>query len=79
MSYMIQSTDNRHKYYNFHTYAITDYINVYVYNIPTEYPETAADFTQQDHYLVIVHTTENLLKDLKTELETRTSRQDMAG
>eukprot|EP00971_Amphidinium_carterae_P036109 709638-Amphidinium_carterae.1 len=38
MSYMIQSTDNRHKYYNFHTevhYAITDYMNVYLYNIPT--------------------------------------------
>eukprot|EP00971_Amphidinium_carterae_P305389 6068893-Amphidinium_carterae.1 len=38
MSYMQQSTDNRHKYYNFHTevhYAITDYINVYLYNIPT--------------------------------------------
>eukprot|EP00971_Amphidinium_carterae_P005787 114517-Amphidinium_carterae.1 len=55
MSYMIQSTDNRHKYYNFHTevhYAITDYINVYLYNIPTEYPNTAADFTAQDHYLV---------------------------
>eukprot|EP00971_Amphidinium_carterae_P028596 563021-Amphidinium_carterae.1 len=30
MSYMKQSNDNRHKYYNFHTevhYAITDYIN----------------------------------------------------
>eukprot|EP00971_Amphidinium_carterae_P124328 2463009-Amphidinium_carterae.1 len=38
MSYMKQSTDNRHKCYNFHTkvhYAITDYINVYLYNIPT--------------------------------------------
>eukprot|EP00971_Amphidinium_carterae_P250354 4970161-Amphidinium_carterae.1 len=79
---MIQSTDDRHKYYNFHTevhYAITDYVNVYLYNIPTEYPQTAADFTQQDHYLVVVHTTENLLKNLKTDLETKTSRQDMAG
>eukprot|EP00971_Amphidinium_carterae_P002622 52203-Amphidinium_carterae.1 len=30
MSYMKDSTDSRHKYYNFHTevhYAITDYIN----------------------------------------------------
>eukprot|EP00971_Amphidinium_carterae_P239730 4759152-Amphidinium_carterae.1 len=40
---------------------------------------TAADFTQQDHYLVIVHTTEDLLKNLKAELESTTARQDMAG
>eukprot|EP00971_Amphidinium_carterae_P091725 1815910-Amphidinium_carterae.1 len=40
---------------------------------------TAADFTQQDHYLVIVHTTEDLLKNLKAELERTTARQDMAG
>eukprot|EP00971_Amphidinium_carterae_P013343 263053-Amphidinium_carterae.1 len=82
MSYMQQPTDNRHRYYNFHTevhYAITDYINVYLYNIPTEFPLTAADFTDQDHYLVIVHTTEKLLKNLKTDLEIKTARTDMAG
>eukprot|EP00971_Amphidinium_carterae_P243351 4832206-Amphidinium_carterae.1 len=30
MSYMLHSTEDRHRYYNFHTevhYAITDYIN----------------------------------------------------
>eukprot|EP00971_Amphidinium_carterae_P072558 1435114-Amphidinium_carterae.1 len=54
-------------------------MNVYLYNIPTEFPQTAADFTSQDHYLVVVHTTENLLKNLKTDLEAKTSRQDMAG
>eukprot|EP00971_Amphidinium_carterae_P020528 404311-Amphidinium_carterae.1 len=81
-SYMKNSNDNRHKYYNFHTevhYAITDYMNVYLYNIPTEFPITAADFTQQDHYLVIVHTTEDLLRNLKANLETTTQRTDMAG
>eukprot|EP00971_Amphidinium_carterae_P070443 1393441-Amphidinium_carterae.1 len=79
---MLQPTDNRHKYYNFHTevhYAITDYMNVYLYNIPTEFPLTAADFMEQDHYLVVVHTTEQLLINLKTDLQTKTARQDMAG
>eukprot|EP00971_Amphidinium_carterae_P088680 1754693-Amphidinium_carterae.1 len=82
MSYMLHPTDDRHKYYNFHTevhYAINDYVNVYLYNIPTEFPQTAADFNDQDHYLVIVHTTEKLLKDLKTDLELKTGRTDMAG
>eukprot|EP00971_Amphidinium_carterae_P213926 4245718-Amphidinium_carterae.1 len=40
---------------------------------------TAADFTQQDHYLVVVHTTEDLLRNLKANLESTTSRSDMAG
>eukprot|EP00971_Amphidinium_carterae_P021825 430724-Amphidinium_carterae.1 len=40
---------------------------------------TAADFTRQDHYLVVVHTTDGLLRSLKENLETTTARQDMAG
>eukprot|EP00971_Amphidinium_carterae_P130648 2588217-Amphidinium_carterae.1 len=79
---MKNCADNRHKYYNFHQevhYAITDSINVYMYNIPTDYPMTAADFTQQDHYFVVIHTTEQLLKDLKDNLEHRAQRADMAG
>eukprot|EP00971_Amphidinium_carterae_P308948 6139011-Amphidinium_carterae.1 len=60
-------------------FAITDYINVYVCNIPTEYPMTAAYFTQQDQYFVVIHTTEQLLKNLKDDLEYRAQRADMAG
>eukprot|EP00971_Amphidinium_carterae_P087773 1736643-Amphidinium_carterae.1 len=79
---MKNTSDNRHKYYNFHTevhYTITDYINVYLYNIPTEFPMTAADFTQQDHYLVVIHTTEAQLRSLKESLEMTAQRSDMAG
>eukprot|EP00971_Amphidinium_carterae_P301025 5981283-Amphidinium_carterae.1 len=43
-------------------YAITDYVNVYLYNIPTEFAMTAADFTARDHYLVVIHTTEAQLR-----------------
>eukprot|EP00971_Amphidinium_carterae_P278535 5529086-Amphidinium_carterae.1 len=74
-SYMKNSSDNRHKYYNFHTEV---HFNVYLYNIPTEFPMTAANFTQQDHYLVVIHTTEDLLRNLKTNLEMTTQRPDMA-
>eukprot|EP00971_Amphidinium_carterae_P029316 576844-Amphidinium_carterae.1 len=47
--------------------------------MPQEFPMTAADFTQQDHYFVVIHTTEQLLRDLKEELERTYQRSDMAG
>eukprot|EP00971_Amphidinium_carterae_P081911 1620439-Amphidinium_carterae.1 len=81
MSYMQHYTEPRHTYYNFHRevhYAITDYMNIYMYNMPNDYPMTRADFTEQDHYFVVIHTTERLLIELKQDLETRTSRTDMA-
>eukprot|EP00971_Amphidinium_carterae_P122541 2426231-Amphidinium_carterae.1 len=48
-------TEPRHRYYNFHRevhFAIIDYINLYLYNIPTDYTKTAREFTQQDYYFV---------------------------
>eukprot|EP00971_Amphidinium_carterae_P292801 5812933-Amphidinium_carterae.1 len=53
-SYLQDTNDSRHKYYNHREvhYAITDYINLYLYNIPTEYARTATQFTTQDYYFV---------------------------
>eukprot|EP00971_Amphidinium_carterae_P349456 6491025-Amphidinium_carterae.2 len=39
-SYLQDPTDPRHRFYNFHKevhYAITDYINLYLYNMPTDF------------------------------------------
>eukprot|EP00971_Amphidinium_carterae_P211325 4193028-Amphidinium_carterae.1 len=47
--------------------------------MPQDYPMTRKEFTEQDHYFVAIHTTETSLIELKNELETRASRQDMAG
>eukprot|EP00971_Amphidinium_carterae_P243708 4840299-Amphidinium_carterae.1 len=47
--------------------------------MPAEYPMTAADFTQQDHYFVVIHTTEQQLREMKDMLERTAQRQDMAG
>eukprot|EP00971_Amphidinium_carterae_P062312 1233555-Amphidinium_carterae.1 len=47
-SYVQDSTDPRHRYYNFHRevhYATADFINLYLYNMLTEYARTAAQFT----------------------------------
>eukprot|EP00971_Amphidinium_carterae_P015341 302841-Amphidinium_carterae.1 len=80
-SYMQNYTDPRHTYYNFHRevhFAITDYMNIYMYSMPTDFPMTRPDFTDQDHYFVAIHATERLLMELKQDLETRTSRTDLA-
>eukprot|EP00971_Amphidinium_carterae_P039622 778543-Amphidinium_carterae.1 len=47
--------------------------------MPQDYPMTRADFIEQDHYFVVIHTTETLLIELKNDLEMRASRTDMAG
>eukprot|EP00971_Amphidinium_carterae_P008047 159247-Amphidinium_carterae.1 len=47
--------------------------------MPQDYPMTRADFTEHDHYFVVIHTTETPLIELKNDLEIRASRQDMAG
>eukprot|EP00971_Amphidinium_carterae_P002054 40683-Amphidinium_carterae.1 len=81
-SYLQETNDGRHKYYNFHRevhYAITDFINLYLYNFPTEYARTATQFTTQDYYFVVVHTTEGLLKELGDDIELETQRTDVAG
>eukprot|EP00971_Amphidinium_carterae_P323341 6425942-Amphidinium_carterae.1 len=81
-SYMIDPTDNRHGYYNFHTevhYAITDHMNLYLCNIPDDYKKTAPQFTQQNYYFVVVHTTEQLLREMTTDLQMSTQRTDMTG
>eukprot|EP00971_Amphidinium_carterae_P322905 6417805-Amphidinium_carterae.1 len=54
-NYLQETNDPRHKYYNFHRevhFAITDYINLYLYNTPSEYARTATQFTTQDYYFV---------------------------
>eukprot|EP00971_Amphidinium_carterae_P092255 1826800-Amphidinium_carterae.1 len=79
-SYMVDPTDNRHGYYNFHTevhYAITDYMNLYLYNIPDDCKKAALQFTQQDYYFVVVHTTEGLLREMTTDIQMTTQRTDM--
>eukprot|EP00971_Amphidinium_carterae_P104626 2071979-Amphidinium_carterae.2 len=71
-SYMDNATDNRHGYYNFHTevqYAIGDYINLYIYNFPEDYSQTALQFTSQSCFFTVVHTTDKLLERLEHDLK----------
>eukprot|EP00971_Amphidinium_carterae_P023986 473407-Amphidinium_carterae.1 len=45
-SYLTEPTDPRHRFYNFHKevhFAITDYINLYLYNMPYDFSKTARD------------------------------------
>eukprot|EP00971_Amphidinium_carterae_P244380 4852514-Amphidinium_carterae.2 len=76
-SYMDNATDNRHKYYNFHTevqYAINDYMNVYLYNYPENFSQPSIQFTRQNYYFTVVHTTDRLLDQLQDDLK-GTNRQ----
>eukprot|EP00971_Amphidinium_carterae_P151659 3006200-Amphidinium_carterae.1 len=80
--YIIDPTDPRHGYYNFHTevhYAITDYMNIYLYNMPEDFKRTASQFTSQDFYFVVVHTTEGLLREMTADIRMMTQRQDVTG
>eukprot|EP00971_Amphidinium_carterae_P266483 5286266-Amphidinium_carterae.2 len=79
-SYLQDPTDPLHRFYNFHKevhYAITDYINLYSYNMPNDFPRTAQQFTHQDYYFVVIHTTEGLLRDMKSDIEHTAQRSDM--
>eukprot|EP00971_Amphidinium_carterae_P044776 880818-Amphidinium_carterae.1 len=70
-SSMENATDNRHGYYNVHTevqYAINDYMNLYLYNYPEDYSQTAVQFTGQSYYFTMVHTTDKLLEQLQLDL-----------
>eukprot|EP00971_Amphidinium_carterae_P320624 6372794-Amphidinium_carterae.1 len=81
-SYITDPTDPRHGYYNFHTevhYAITDYMNLYLYSIPDDYKKSQTRFTQQDFYFVVLHTTEGLLREMTTDIQMATQRSDMIG
>eukprot|EP00971_Amphidinium_carterae_P309248 6145332-Amphidinium_carterae.1 len=71
-SYMENPTDSRHGYYNFHTevqYTIKDFINLYVYNYPEDYNQNSIQFTGQDYYFVVVHTTDKLLEGMTSDLK----------
>eukprot|EP00971_Amphidinium_carterae_P110837 2195504-Amphidinium_carterae.2 len=73
-SYMDNSTDPRHGNYNFRRevqYAITNFINLYVYNYPEDYAQNAVQFTQQDYYFVVAHTTDKLLEQMTTDMKTQ--------
>eukprot|EP00971_Amphidinium_carterae_P243485 4835185-Amphidinium_carterae.2 len=75
-SYLENGTDDRHTWYNFHTrieYAINDFLNIYLYNYPADYPQPGRQL-QQTHYLVIIHTTTRLINTLKDELKQIQSR-----
>eukprot|EP00971_Amphidinium_carterae_P326784 6457791-Amphidinium_carterae.1 len=81
-SYLQDPTDSRHRFYNYHKevhYAITDYINLYLYNMPTDYQRTSQQFTHKDFYFVVIHTTEGLLREMKSDIEQATQRSDMTG
>eukprot|EP00971_Amphidinium_carterae_P307960 6120176-Amphidinium_carterae.1 len=80
VSYIDNPTDERHGYYNFHKevhYAITDFINLYMYNFQDDFSQTAVQFTQQDYYFAVVHTTDKLLRQMTAELSTATQRNDI--
>eukprot|EP00971_Amphidinium_carterae_P342991 6482513-Amphidinium_carterae.1 len=67
--------------YNFHKdvqYAITDYINLYVYDHPEDFAQTATQFTQQHYYFVVVHTTDKLLEQMTNDMKIQTNR-DLCG
>eukprot|EP00971_Amphidinium_carterae_P162500 3221514-Amphidinium_carterae.1 len=64
-SYIENGTEEKHSWYNFHTeiqYAINDFINLYLYYNPTDYPQTGRQLMTQDYFLTVVHTTERLLE-----------------
>eukprot|EP00971_Amphidinium_carterae_P008256 163058-Amphidinium_carterae.2 len=76
-SYMENSTDERHTYYNFHSevqYAINDYINLNLYNYPDNYNQTAVQFAGQSYYFTVVHTTDRLIEQLQADMKD-TNRQ----
>eukprot|EP00971_Amphidinium_carterae_P215799 4283572-Amphidinium_carterae.2 len=76
-SYMDKATDTRHGYYNFHMeaqYAINDFINLYLYNYAEDYSQTSVQFTGQDYYFTVVHTTDKLLGQMTSDLKMLTNR-----
>eukprot|EP00971_Amphidinium_carterae_P103928 2058098-Amphidinium_carterae.1 len=80
-SYMGNPTDPRHGHYNFHRevqYAITDFINLYIYNYPEDYAQNSAQFTTQHYYFVVVHTTDKLLEQMTHDMKMLTNR-DLCG
>eukprot|EP00971_Amphidinium_carterae_P231967 4603462-Amphidinium_carterae.3 len=75
--FITNGTDPKHAWYNFHTeieYAVNDFINVYMYNHPTDFPEQGQQLHKQDYYLTVVHTTERLLTELTEDLPNIQSR-----
>eukprot|EP00971_Amphidinium_carterae_P298580 5932275-Amphidinium_carterae.1 len=71
-SFMDSATDNWHGYCNFHTEvqdAISDYINLYIYNYPEDYSQTALRFTSQSYYFTVAHTTGKLLEHMQNDLK----------
>eukprot|EP00971_Amphidinium_carterae_P049310 971910-Amphidinium_carterae.2 len=51
---------------------INDYMNMYMYNYPEDYSQTALQFTGQSYYLTVVHTTDKLLEQVQQDLKRRT-------
>eukprot|EP00971_Amphidinium_carterae_P315255 6265800-Amphidinium_carterae.1 len=47
--------------------AINDFLNIYLYNFPTEYPQ-AAPHLRQPQYLTVIHTTEWWINELSNDL-----------
>eukprot|EP00971_Amphidinium_carterae_P303903 6038807-Amphidinium_carterae.2 len=54
-------------------YAVNDFLNIYLYNYPPEFPQ-AGQHLLQPHYLVVLHTTERLVAKLKEDLKNIQSR-----
>eukprot|EP00971_Amphidinium_carterae_P002002 39881-Amphidinium_carterae.1 len=51
-AYIENGTKEKHSWYNFHTelqYAVNDFINLYLYNYPTDYPQTRRQLMTQNY------------------------------
>eukprot|EP00971_Amphidinium_carterae_P152686 3026512-Amphidinium_carterae.4 len=60
-------------------YAVTDYMNLYLYTMPEDYKKSSYQFTQQNFYFVVLHITEGLLREMTAEIAMATQRDDMSG
>eukprot|EP00971_Amphidinium_carterae_P026682 526280-Amphidinium_carterae.1 len=47
--------------------------------MPNDFPRTAQQFTHQDYYFVVIHTTEGLLRDPTEDIAHKVQRQDLTG
>eukprot|EP00971_Amphidinium_carterae_P119987 2376555-Amphidinium_carterae.1 len=47
--------------------------------MPNDFQRTSQQFTHQDFYFVVIHTTEGLLREMKSDIEQATQSSDMTG
>eukprot|EP00971_Amphidinium_carterae_P190379 3778310-Amphidinium_carterae.3 len=54
-------------------------MNLYMYNYPEDYKKASSQFTTEDFYFVVIHTTEGLLRDMTEEIASSMQRNDVTG